>query len=316
MTPITTTAFDPATGGYTRIVSVVDPQINLQLDPDTRAPRTDEYSVGVDREIGRRLAVAIAYVRKDGGNFIGWTDVGGQYREETRTLPDGRSVPVFVLVNAHGRSPLSADESRRVLADLQRPGDGRREAPVPWLAGVRLLHVLEGVWAAGVQRDDRRGRAGQHRGAAAAPSTFGRDPNDLTNARGRLPNDRPHMFRVMGSVDVPRTGFVRRRQPAALQRQAVGGDGAGLAAAGRSARVCSSRAARAGCRRRSLLDRARVEDDRASAAWARVELLLDVLNVLNDTAEEGLATDNLFSPNFGQPTALHGSASRDGRRAG
>ena len=36
----------------------------------------------------------------------------------------------------------------------------------------------------------------------------------------------------------------------------------------------------------------------------RIELLLDVLNVLNDTAEEGLATDNLFSPNFGQPTVF------------
>ena len=29
--------------------------------------------------------------------------------------------------------------------------------------------------------------------------TFGRDPNDLTNARGLLPNDRPNIFRVMGS---------------------------------------------------------------------------------------------------------------------
>ena len=36
----------------------------------------------------------------------------------------------------------------------------------------------------------------------------------------------------------------------------------------------------------------------------RVELLLDVLNALNDTAEEGLATDNLFSPNFGQPNVF------------
>jgi hypothetical protein len=36
----------------------------------------------------------------------------------------------------------------------------------------------------------------------------------------------------------------------------------------------------------------------------RAALLVDVLNVLNDTAEEGAATDNLFSPNFGQPTAL------------
>ena len=42
----------------------------------------------------------------------------------------------------------------------------------------------------------------------------------------------------------------------------------------------------------------------------RVELLLDVLNALNDTAEEGLATDNLVSPNFGL-----GSAFIDPRRA-
>ena len=45
--------------------------------------------------------------------------------------------------------------------------------------------------------------------ASFAPGvTFGQDPNDLTNAHGRLPNDRPHMVRVMTSVDVPRTGFV------------------------------------------------------------------------------------------------------------
>jgi hypothetical protein len=31
---------------------------------------------------------------------------------------------------------------------------------------------------------------------------------------------------------------------------------------------------------------------------------LDVLNALNDTAEEALATDNLFSPNFSHPTVF------------
>jgi len=34
----------------------------------------------------------------------------------------------------------------------------------------------------------------------------------------------------------------------------------------------------------------------------RLQLRMDLLNALNDTAEEGLATDNLFSANFGQPT--------------
>ena len=36
----------------------------------------------------------------------------------------------------------------------------------------------------------------------------------------------------------------------------------------------------------------------------RVELLLDVLNALNDTAEEGLANDDRFARNFGQPSVF------------
>jgi hypothetical protein len=35
-----------------------------------------------------------------------------------------------------------------------------------------------------------------------------------------------------------------------------------------------------------------------------IELLLDVLNALNNTAAEGVATDNAFSPNFGQPSVF------------
>src|SRR5436190_10730799 len=99
-TSTTTTQFVPTTGGYTGLVSVVDPRINLRLDPNTRTPRTDEYSIGLDREITRRLTATVAYVRKNGSNFIGWTDAGGQYREETQALPDGSSVPVFKLVNS------------------------------------------------------------------------------------------------------------------------------------------------------------------------------------------------------------------------
>ena len=100
VTSTTTMEFEAATGGYTRLVSVLDPRINLMLDANTRTPRTDEYSVGLDREIAPRLAAAVAYIHKSGGDFIAWTDVGGQYRQETRTLADGRSLPVFVLTNS------------------------------------------------------------------------------------------------------------------------------------------------------------------------------------------------------------------------
>ena len=53
----------------------------------------------------------------------------------------------------------------------------------------------------------------------------------------------------------------------------------------------------------SLLD-LRVSRTVVKGESARVELLLDVLNVLNIKAEEELASDNLYSPNFGRPSVF------------
>ena len=51
--------------------------------------------------------------------------------------------------------------------------------------------------------------------------SFGRDPNNLTNASGRLPNDRPHMLRGAVSWQVNETGATLNRalvgQPVADQ---------------------------------------------------------------------------------------------------
>jgi hypothetical protein len=53
----------------------------------------------------------------------------------------------------------------------------------------------------------------------------------------------------------------------------------------------------------SLLD-VRISRTLELGANRRVELLADVLNVLGDTSAESLATDNLFSPNFGKGVAF------------
>jgi hypothetical protein len=51
----------------------------------------------------------------------------------------------------------------------------------------------------------------------------------------------------------------------------------------------------------SLLD-LRVSRKILSGRFGQVELLVDVLNTLNSTAEEGLASDNLYGATFGRPT--------------
>jgi hypothetical protein len=298
--PMTTMSFESATGDYTRLVSRVDNQVQLQLDRQMRAPHTDEYSVGLDRERGRRLAVAIAYVRKDGANFIGWTDVGGQYRESTRTLTDGRIVPVFELINqTRDRRFLLKNQdgyemtyNGLALVVERRRSNGWQAFGSYTLSRTSGLQPSSGTTASGTQV------------STIAPSLiFGRDPNDLTNAHGRLPGDRPHAFRAMGSIEVPRTGMVI----AASMQYFSGKPWAAVALVGlpqtnnqatqrvqlevRGSRRLSSQA---------LLDM-RVSKKFSFGGSRRIELLVDVLNVLNDTAEEGLISENLFSSNFGLP---------------
>jgi hypothetical protein len=301
VTPVTTTAFDPATGSYTRIVSIVDPKINLQIDRRMRAPRTDEFSVGVDREVGRGLAVAMAYVRKDGANFIGWTDIGGQYREEIRMLEDGRTLPVLALVNATAdrRFRLTNPEgfsltyNGLVVVAEKRRSHGWHAFGSYTLSRVFGMQVSSGASALGAQVSTV---------APPQPPTFGRDPNDLTNARGRLPNDRPQMLRVMGSVDVPRTGlmiaanlqYFSGKPWAATAQIASPQGGLRILLEPRGTRRLSSQ---------SLLD-VRVSRMLDFRGLGRIEPFVDVLNAPNDTAEEGLATDNLFSQTFGQPTLV------------
>ncbi len=242
-----------------------------------------------------------AYVHKQGRNFIGWTDIGGTYREEMYPLPDGRSLPVFVIANSTADrrflltnpAAYSVRYDGIVIAAEKRQSRGWQALASYTLSRASGLQVSSGATAA----------ASQVSTIAGAPYlTFGQDPNSLTNASGRLANDRPHMLRIMGSLRVPHTGLViaanlqqlsGKPWAATAQIPLLQGDQRILLEPRGSRRLSSQ----------TLLD-VRVSRAIRFSGSTRVELLLDVLNALNDTAEEGVATDNLFSANFARPTTF------------
>ena len=270
-----------------------------------RAPRTDEFSVGIDREIGTRLAVAVAYVLKVGGNFIGWTDIGGRYEAQMKTLPDGRNVPVLNLVNstADRRFLLTNPEDYSttynglVLAAEKRRSSGWQAFGSYTFSRVSGLQVASGATAAAPQVSTVAG---------PTPNPFGQDPNTLTKARGLLPNDRPHVFRMMGSVDVPKTGlaiagnlqyFSGKPWATTAEIQLNQGPQRIMLETRGSRRLSSQ----------TLLD-LRVSRPFTIGGVGRLELLFDVLNLLDDTAEEALATDVLYDRN-NRPTTNFGLGS-------
>ena len=224
VTTTTTMAYEPATGGYTTFVSRVDPKINLELDPDTRTPHTDEFSLALDREITPGVqGVGRLHSRSGAATTSPGSTRAVQYREETRTLADGTILPVFALTNSTERAALLPDESRQPVCS------NTTDSWSPWRSGCRSGWQASGSYtysrAYGLQVTSN-GAPRMRRSSARSPGqsalTFGQDPNDLTNAAGRLPNDRPHVFRATGIVHLPWYGILRRGQPAVLQRQAVG----------------------------------------------------------------------------------------------
>ena len=124
-------------------------------------------------------------------------------------VDDGRILRVWGLVNPHGRSPLSLTNPEILLTynGLVPPS----KAPLPRLAGVWFLHVVEGLRAAAFERHDGRWHAGHHRGRRrhrsrrASPSGEIRtiSPTRAAAAQRSPAHAAPH-----GRVDVPRTGFV------------------------------------------------------------------------------------------------------------
>jgi Carboxypeptidase regulatory-like domain len=283
-------------------VEVIRDPSQVELDPEIRPPHTDQYSIGVDREVGGRIAVSVAYVRKNGSDFIGWEEVAGSYREQPAELADGRVLQVlrlttssqdrrFLLTNPEN---YSLTYNGLLIAVERRRSRGWQAFGSYTLSRAYGLQPSSGTTAAGTQV----ATVGSPPASFAPGVTFGQDPNDLTNARGRLPNDRPHMLRAMGAADVPRTGLVVAANVQYLSGKPWAKTAMINPNEGTRQVLIESR----GTERLSsqtLLD-CRVSRAFGLGDMGRVELRLDVLNALNDSAEESIRSEVYNAATVGQ----------------
>jgi hypothetical protein len=295
--PITVTFYDPETERYSDVSSIIDPLLNVGVDANTRSPHTDQYSIGIERGIGRDWSIGASYVWRNGGNFTGWKDVGGIYGSEVIALPDGRPLEVF---------PLQNSPSERFFL-LSNRGDYfirhrafLLTAQKRWVDRWQLLLSYSHSEATGLQSQNGDEPAGMQGSLTTSFNPFGRDPNDLTNATGWLPTDRTHMLRAQGSFEIPK---VEIRLGINFQ-YLTGRPYTGLANVTLPQGVRPIYIEPLGSRRLSsqeILD-LRLSKTFRMGPTRSVELLVDILNALDDTAEEGVATRNFYSPNFGVST--------------
>jgi hypothetical protein len=283
---VTQANFDPATGGYTRVVSVTNARSNLAIDPNLAAPYTDSFSIGVDRQLLKEVAVNASYVYKHGENGTGWRDTGGIYGARTEVLSDGRTLTVFPLLNSPSQRlylrtnrPEYVDDYKGLVVGLSKRMSGR------WAGQINFTKsVSEGLRPTG--------------------GTFGRDPNDLINAVGRLsPTDRPTMLNANATYEIP---VIDVRVSANYQNmshqpfapQAL----VSLPQGRRSVNIDVPGSFRP--ERISLLY-LRVNKILLRQGSRRLELMANLVNALQSTAPgNNFFTFNYFSPNYAQPVSF------------
>ena len=105
VSPITTARYDPATGGYTTILSVVNPIANQRLDRGVDPPFTDSFSIGVDRELFLDLSEVeridgIVYDLVSGAS-VALADRGGVLVVWSRE--DATGAATYVIADLRGR---------------------------------------------------------------------------------------------------------------------------------------------------------------------------------------------------------------------
>ena len=180
---VTTLArYNPATGKYDTIISVTDPRANIRFDGDMKTPFTDQYSIGLDRQLANNLAGSISYVHKNARNQIATVTTGATYGTQQVASPLGGTIAVY---------PLTSAANSRIFVTTNGPGYYTNYDAV--LFNVTRRYAKRWQATAGYAYSRLRGLT-----AGAV------DPNDVTNATAPQSIDRPHMFTLTGSYDVPR----------------------------------------------------------------------------------------------------------------
>jgi hypothetical protein len=202
--PITALLFNEETGRYDIPNFALDPSSQVQIDPDLKDPYTDQFAIGVDREITPDLAFSGSLIYKRSHDFIGNENIGGTYEQVPFIDPvSGQTIMVFNQTN---------DPTTDNLFLITNPD---RFYERYWGFLVSLTKRMMQNWMMTASLTISRAR-GFHAGSGLGPAEdqdssffppsnarFGQDPNDFINADGLLNGDRTYIFKLQGTYNLP-----------------------------------------------------------------------------------------------------------------
>jgi hypothetical protein len=313
--PSTTTLFnftiDPA-GNRVNFTSTRP--TDQQVDPNRKAPYSDQYIVQVEHELMTNLGLQVNYVHKRGTDFPAWEDTAGQYAQvpyvdNVGTDASGQTFMLWRL--------LTPASDRAFLLTTPGGPDGNglytRYNGATFMLTKRMSNNWQGVvslvWSKATGRIASSARTGPAGAQTSAAGTFGQTaagPNDWVNTDGRLIGDKPivakvqlvYMFPlgIMGAVNA-------QHQTGRLWSRQVRPAGLGFPAA-----PVVNMESNTGDRRVEdvdLIDLRVQKEFRLGDSAMRIALFFDALNLTNSNHNESVASQLGTATAFGVPTRLY-----------
>lgn len=198
--------FEVGPGGSLTEIFSISGDSKFRVDDDIRHPRTDEWSLAYERELGRGLKFSGTYIRRDSKNFINSVLEGAQWAPASFTNPlNGEATTIYRWTN---RTPSSAQ--RFLITNVDNFAyNGAPPANAYRTYNGAMFVLTRGYanrWQAQVSYVYSKTKGTVTNGAfSGITSNQFHTPNlALVNADGLVGFDRTHEFKVFAGYTIPR----------------------------------------------------------------------------------------------------------------
>ncbi len=274
------------------------PDSNASIDPNYGSTYTDQFVLGVERELSSSLGLSLTYTHKRGNNFPGWVN-DGTYEPFEYTDPNSGITNTFLTLT-------SDPEQLNYLLTSNPDLDTRVNAGVVALTkrmadNWQLTSSLQLLRNSGhlASQKTQNGHARQDGGVAWR--NFGYSANDYINTGGRLIGDMPVTFKTQLLVELPAAFLAGLNYT-----YASGGTWSRTARVntgpltGRETLLLEDKDGSLRIDNRSILD-LRLQKTFHLTSEARLVLIADGFNVFNSGAGQRIRSTSTASSSLGLP---------------
>jgi len=173
----------------------------ISVDPNLKNPYSDQFSVGIDRELFTNFGLSFTYLEKWSKDLIGFSPVTGDWDDyyELTTVTDpysGDSLQAYNLIDEYPELHITNPDrfySRYRMFSLVL---NKRMSNKWQLQASFTYSKIWGLNPRGVNRQHNSENILYNSSAA-------RDPNSFLNLEGRMPGDRPFSMKLLGTYLFP-----------------------------------------------------------------------------------------------------------------